>query len=121
MEFKGDKPIYLQIADLLCERILTGQYQADERIPSVREFSMELEVNPNTTVKSFTHLENMGAIHKRRGLGFFVSADARERIRTAHRDEFLGSRTREIARTLRLLGISVPEFVHAIELASKEE
>ena len=50
MKFNNDKAIYVQIADRLCDEILTGKYNDDERIPSVREYAVLLEVNTNTAV-----------------------------------------------------------------------
>ena len=52
MTFSNDKPIYLQMADRLCDEILSGVYQDDDRIPSVREYAVLLEVNTNTAVKA---------------------------------------------------------------------
>ena len=46
MDFHGEKPIYLQIADVFCESILSGNLKADERIPSVREYGAEIGVIP---------------------------------------------------------------------------
>ena len=53
MDFKQDKAIYIQLVDRLCDEILCGKYQADDRIPSVREFAVTLEVNTNTVVKAY--------------------------------------------------------------------
>ena len=58
MDFKKQKPIYLQIADTLCERIMAGEWQVDERIPSVRDVAAELGVNPNTVMRTYDHLQN---------------------------------------------------------------
>ena len=52
MTFSNDKPIYIQMADRLCDEILSGVYQDDDRIPSVREYAVLLEVNTNTAVKA---------------------------------------------------------------------
>ena len=53
MNFSNDKAIYVQIAERLCDEILAGKYKEDERIPSVREYAVLLEVNANTTVYAF--------------------------------------------------------------------
>ena len=53
MNFSNDKAIYVQMADRLCDEILEGTYKADDRIPSVREYSVMLEVNTNTAVKAY--------------------------------------------------------------------
>ena len=53
MKFKESKPIYLQIADRICDELLQGLYQEEERIPSVREYAATVEVNANTVVRTF--------------------------------------------------------------------
>ena len=73
MKFKESKPIYLQIADRICDEILQGQYKEEERIPSVREYAATVEVNANTVVRSFDYLQNQEIIYNKRGLGYFVS------------------------------------------------
>ena len=55
MDFKKQKPIYLQIADTLSERILAGEWQVDERVPSVRDVAAELGVNPNTVMRTYDY------------------------------------------------------------------
>jgi GntR family transcriptional regulator len=57
MEFHDNKPIYLQIGDLIIERVLSGEWREGERIPSVRETAVNLEVNPNTVMRSYLHLD----------------------------------------------------------------
>ena len=59
MTFSNDKAIYLQMADRLCDEILAGHYKADERIPSVRDYAVMLEVNINTAVKAYEELARM--------------------------------------------------------------
>ena len=81
MEFDQHKPIYLQIADAICERILTGQWPEGDRIPSVRECGVSLEVNPNTVARSYDELSTEGIIHNKRGIGYFVSPGAKSVIR----------------------------------------
>ena len=81
MTYKTDKPIYLQIADYMCERMLQGVWKPDERIASVRELSVLLAVNPNTVVKSLEYLENRQIIFQKRGIGYFVESTGLQRIR----------------------------------------
>lgn len=81
MIFSNDKAIYVQIAERLSDEILAGKYKEDERIPSVREYAVLLEVNANTTVKAYDLLATDEIIYNKRGLGYFVSAGARSRLR----------------------------------------
>ena len=70
MTFSNDKPIYIQMADRLCDEILSGVYQDDDRIPSVREYAVLLEVNTNTAVKAYEQLAREEIIYNKRGLGY---------------------------------------------------
>ena len=80
MNFKESKAIYLQIADRICDEILLGQYQEEERIPSVREYAAMVEVNANTAMRSFDYLQSQDIIYNKRGIGYFVSSGAKELI-----------------------------------------
>ena len=92
MIFNNEKAIYVQIADRLREEILAGKYKPDERVPSVREYAVLLEVNTNTAVKSYELLANEGIIYNKRGMGYFVSPGAKERVKEERRQEFLSQR-----------------------------
>lgn len=73
MEFRKQKPIYLQIADRLMEQILGGVPAAEERMPSVRDVAASMGVNPNTVMRTFEHLQSEGIIYNRRGVGYSMS------------------------------------------------
>lgn len=105
MEFDSNKPIYLQISDSICERILAGSLQPDERIPSVREYGAELGVNPNTIMRSYEKLTADGVIYNKRGIGYFISPDAREIVLEAQRKEFIENEIPDILKRMALLGL----------------
>lgn len=107
MNFTTEKAIYVQIADRLCDEILTGKYGDDERIPSVREYAVLLEVNANTAVKSYDLLASQGIIYNRRGLGYFVTAGAKQRILDERRREFMEQKLPEMFCSMKMLGISI--------------
>ena len=111
--FNPDKAIYLQMADRLCDDILAGTYKADERIPSVREYAVMLGVNVNTAVKAFDELARDEIIYNRRGLGYFVSKNARRQILRARKRAFMKERLPELFRQMRLLGIDISEVDEA--------
>jgi GntR family transcriptional regulator len=67
-------PIYQQLTEQICAGIARGRLRADERLPSVRELSQSLVVNPNTVARAYTELEREGTLYTRPGLGVFVSA-----------------------------------------------
>lgn len=110
MEFDNNRPIYLQIADSFCDRVLSGELSAEERVPSVREFGASIGVNPNTVARSYERLTAMGVIYQQRGIGYFVSADARELILKDARERFMKEQLPAFAERARLLGISPSEI-----------
>lgn len=111
MNFKEGQPIYAQIAERICDEVLAGTYQPDSRIPGVREYSALLEVNVNTTVKAYELLAQRGIIYSRRGMGYFVSADAPTYIQEERRAYFRQHALPELFRQMCLLGISIDEVV----------
>lgn len=104
-DFRQDKAIYLQMADRLCDEILSGKYGPGERIPSVRELAVYLGVNANTVVRTYEALSLQGIIQTRRGLGYFVTEDARDRIMNARRRHFMDETLPELFRQMQLLDI----------------
>src|SRR6201986_4926735 len=76
MQFRETQSIYLQIADYVCEKILLKEWPPGERIPSVRELAVQLEVNPNTVMRTYEFLQQKEIIYNQRGIGFFVAAGA---------------------------------------------
>jgi GntR family transcriptional regulator len=67
-------PIYQQLAEQICAGIARGRLRGDQRLPSVRELSQALVVNPNTVARAYTELERDGTLYTRPGLGVFVSS-----------------------------------------------
>ena len=82
MNFKDKDAIYLQIADYISEHIMLGKWKPDEKIPSVREMAGELQVNPNTVMRTYEHLQNQEIIFNKRGMGHYVAIDAIKKIKT---------------------------------------
>lgn len=105
MEFNSNRPIYLQICDSICERILGGELKADDRILSVREYGAEIGVNPNTIMRSYEKLTGDGIIYNKRGIGYFISKDAKSLVLESQRKEFLEKELPAILRRMSLLGI----------------
>ena len=110
MDFHSDKPIFLQIADTICDSILSGQLKGDDRIHSVREYGAEIGVNPNTMMRSYEKLTADGVIYNKRGIGYFVAPDARERILQVQRREFLEKDVPAIKQRMKLLGLNSEIF-----------
>ncbi len=113
MTFNGDKAIYIQMADRLCDEIISGKYQDDARIPSVREYAVLLQVNTNTAMKAYDQLARDEIIYNRRGLGYFVQPGAKERIMSTRRREFMEQTLPELFRNMRLLDIDIKDVQEA--------
>jgi DNA-binding transcriptional regulator YhcF (GntR family) len=110
MSFNRDKPIFQQIVEKVEDAILSGALQAEARIPAVRDYALMLEVNPNTVVRSFAELEQAGSIFKKRGLGYFVAAEAKATILARRRREFLADNLPVVVATMKQLGLG-PEVL----------
>jgi GntR family transcriptional regulator len=110
MEFNPNKPIYLQIADSLYEKVINGLWPEQERIPSVRELGVTLGVNPNTIVRVYDYLQNQNIIYNKRGIGYFVSENAKEQILKAQRKEFMNEEAPLFIRKMKILGIEFKEL-----------
>jgi DNA-binding transcriptional regulator YhcF (GntR family) len=110
MEFNGNKSIYIQICDEICERILTGELEPDMRIPSVREYGAEIGVNPNTVMRSYEKLTSENIIYNRRGIGYFISQDAKQIVLQTMKKDFLENEMPQIIKKMHLLGISMEEL-----------
>lgn len=105
MDFDNNKAIFLQIYDQFCERVLSGDLKADDRIPSVREYGSSVGVNPNTVMRSYEKLLTDGICYNKRGIGYFISSGARDIVLANGRKDFLENELPRIIRRMQLLGI----------------
>lgn len=71
--FSADRPVYIQIADRIKKSVLSGEYEAGQQIPTVRQLALDAAVNPNTVQHAFVELENQGIIIAKGTLGRFVT------------------------------------------------
>lgn len=115
MIFTNDKAIYIQMADRLCDEILADKYKDDDRIPSVREYAVLLEVNTNTAVKAYDELARANIIYNKRGLGYFVTPGAKKQILKERKRAFMKQRLPELFRQMQLLGITLKDVKDAYD------
>ncbi|MBW3127648.1 MULTISPECIES: GntR family transcriptional regulator [Hymenobacter] len=109
MEFKDNEAIYLQIAGYMSDHILLGKWAGDEKIPSVRELAGDLQVNPNTVMRTYDLLQQQEVIYNKRGLGFFVAPEAAQQVKALRKERFLQQELPEFFKTVSLLDISLEE------------
>ena len=76
-KFHNDSPIYAQLVEQIKIAIVTGEYAAGERLPSVRDMAAEAGVNPNTLQRAFAELEREGLVYSQRTAGRLVTDDAK--------------------------------------------
>ena len=110
MNFNETKPIYLQITDYIYDRIISNLLREGDRIPSIRELGGELEVNPNTVMRSYEWLSERKIIFNRRGVGFFICDGARELIIKHRKEELVERELKTIAQTMIQLDVSIEEI-----------
>lgn len=110
MEFGDSNAIYLQIADHFCENILLGKWNSGDRIPSVREMAVGIEVNPNTVLRTYNYLQEKGIIYNKRGIGYFVSDDGLEKTLQLRKEDFVGHELPRFFKAMSLLNITMDEL-----------
>jgi len=110
MEFYDKKPIYMQIADYFCENILLKKWKENEKIPSVREIAVVMEVNPNTAMRAFMELQDLGIIYNKRGIGYFVAEEGSNKALAFKKEEFIKKDLPLVFKTLDMLNLSFSEL-----------
>ncbi|MDR6941115.1 GntR family transcriptional regulator [Mucilaginibacter pocheonensis] len=120
MDFKENEPIYLQIAGSVSENILTGKWPAGEKITSIRDLAIELEVNPNTVNRAYELLQNQEVIINKRGMGLFVAADGAAKIKAIRRERFMQQELPEFFRNILLLDIELNDLQSVYQQYKKE-
>ncbi len=110
MEFLENQPIYMQIADVFCENILLQKWEVNERIPSVRDVAVQMEVNPNTAMRAFVYLQEKEIIFNKRGIGYFVSEQGFQKALELKRSEFIEKDLPVVMKTMKLLDITCTEM-----------
>ncbi|NML22764.1 GntR family transcriptional regulator [Pseudoflavitalea sp. G-6-1-2] len=120
MQFRESQAIYLQIADYVCERILLKEWKPEERIPSVRELAVQLEVNPNTVMRSYEFLQQQEIITNQRGIGYFVAATAFKHAMQYRKEAFLEKELPQVFRNMYLLDMDMDELKPRFEKYKKQ-
>ncbi|WP_308762719.1 GntR family transcriptional regulator [uncultured Bacteroides sp.] len=120
MTFKENKPIYLQIADRIMDEILQHVYEEEGRILSVREYAGVVEVNANTVVRTYDYLQNQGIIYNKRGLGYFVSPGAAQKIVALRKETFLQQVLPDVFKEMYLLHIPMETLAEMYEAYQEE-
>ncbi len=110
-EWNDSQPIYRQLRDRVVAMILDGVLKEGDPLPSVRNVAAEYRVNPLTVLKSYQQLVDEQLVEKRRGLGMFIKADARNLLLQGERQKFLGEEWPRIYATIQRLGLKAEELL----------
>jgi len=110
MNFRDQQAIYLQIADYVCENILLKKWPAGEKLISIRDLAVEIQVNPNTVQRAYDFLQQKDIISNRRGVSYFIESDAEKKIKTYRKEIFLANELPQLFKNMFLLGISLKEM-----------
>ena len=108
-EFNNQKPLYIQLIAIIEEAILNDVLKSDEAIPSIRVLAKDYRLNPLTVTNAIDNLVDGGILYKKRGIGMFVSDNAKNMIKEQQFDSF---KTNELVSTIeraKLLGVSKQE------------
>ncbi len=110
MEFHNKEAIYLQIVEMICEKILTRQWVEGDKLPSVRELAISIEVNPNTVMRSYARLQEKGIIQNKRGIGYFVAENAYDDTLHLMKSSFIKNELPLFFKTIKLINIDFDEL-----------
>ena len=113
--FDESRPIFLQLAEMLEDGIISGAFPEEGQIPSITEYSAALKINPATALKGINLLVEEGLIYKKRGVGMFVSTGAKEKLLQKRRENFYVNLAKPTAREARALGLSLEELQKMME------
>jgi DNA-binding transcriptional regulator YhcF (GntR family) len=120
MQFRESQAIYLQIADYIFEKILLKEWKPEERVPSVRELAVQLEVNPNTVMRTYEFLQQQEVIYNQRGIGYFVAPGAIEKAVLYRKTEFTEKDLPQVFRNMYLLGMVTEDLAPWYEKFKKQ-
>jgi GntR family transcriptional regulator len=118
--FDDRSPIYRQIAERIEDEVLSGALSDDEQVLSTNKYAAFHRINPATVNKAFQQLVDDGILYKRRGIGMFVSPQAREALRAKRRKSFFTDFVEPMVAQAKVIGIELPELVRRITELSEE-
>lgn len=119
MDFHAEKPIYQQIVDYAFAKILSDEWNPGQRIPSVRELAAQMSVNTHTVLKAYDYLQLHEILIVKRGMGYFLADDARDKVNKSRREAFLTITAPAFFKEMKLLGLTIDDVLAANEAVCK--
>lgn len=114
MDFHNNQTIWMQIVDWVFEQILTTELKPGDKAKSVREMAVMFEVNPNTVMRSYDYLQNNDIFYNKRGIGFFVTEDAVQKIKMLRKKQFMEEEIPVFLKNMKLLDIDINEIINLL-------
>ena len=111
MDFKPNYPIYLQVADFICEKILTRTWLDSDKLPSVKELSITTSVNPNTVIKALGYLQDNDILTTQRGIGYFLTYTAYQHTLELKRRQFIEEDVPALFANMKLLDVPIEQLI----------
>ncbi len=111
VSWNDQQPIFIQIRQLIINLILSGSAKPEQALPSVRQISADLSVNPLTVTRAYQSLVELGIVEKKRGLGMFLATGARNKLLTHEREKFLAEDWPRIIAQIKSLELSLDDLV----------
>ena len=121
VNFDDRSPIYRQIAERIEAEVLSGALAGDEQVLSTNKYAAFHRINPATVNKAFQQLVDDGVLYKRRGIGMFVSPQARQTLRARRRKSFFTDVVDPMVAQAKAIGIELSELVERINELARED
>jgi GntR family transcriptional regulator len=111
MEFKPNYPIYLQVADYICEGLLKGDWRNGDKLPALKDLAVTTSVNPNTVIKALGYLVDNQILNTQRGVGYFITDNARAITMEMKRRQFIDEVLPGVFASMDLLGLRPEDLI----------
>lgn len=115
MNFKPNYPIYLQVADFICEKVLKNEWRDGDKLPALKDLAVTTSVNPNTVIKGLGYLVDNNILSTQRGVGYFLTEDARNITLDLKRRQFIEEVLPEVFASMDLLGVGLYDLTRIYE------
>jgi len=115
MNFKPNYPIYLQVADFICEKVLKEEWRNGEKLPALKDLAVTTSVNPNTVIKALGYLVDNNILSTQRGVGYFMTDNARAITLDLKRKQFVEDVLPDVFSSMDLLGLGLYDLTKIYE------
>jgi len=115
MNFKPNYPIYLQVADFISEKVLREEWRNGDKLPALKDLAVTTSVNPNTVIKGLGYLVDNNILTTQRGVGYFLTENARAITLDLKRRQFIDEVLPEVFASMDLLGLGLYDLTRIYE------